>query len=876
MVKPEGSYQDILDRDHMISHMSSDSSGSLDTFSTSEAASGHTNGRGHAHHYSSPSAMQLEATPTVSAMPTLLGMSHSTIHDSNGHRHNIDHMTGHVTSDPNPVEPSTSTELHPLSDVLDDHTHNKDGHTHNKPQVLTEEAESLFNDLMTSLPAASLDKKISYTDLDWGDPASRSNSFSKEPETPPNDPVWSHGRTDSDTRTISEYASRGSSVDEGSTPRASPYTSPSSIRRWSVRKRRSYDYSDPDEVTTPKSSPYIRRHNSARVKCSSHTSSPGSDQVFSLPVLDPPTQFRNIETLGPSPDELLETSELDREGVTTTYPDYEDKEAEVSLLEEETSNPTPVTTMTAKNCSKKNGERSRPNTLPPDIPFHSNDTLNPIPIEPHSTSTADLHSLSKKPHSSSMVKRSHSFGNNKHLLVIHKREGSLSTDNSPLPSPKFRGNQSDKHQRSPNSASDITNHQRTKGSPAPSSPVIMSLMAAQRVEQRSPDIPLIHVDPSIAVDLEGVASSPGAASTHSLILPPPLEFKGSPDHQERSASRASSTGRDDDEHRTEKEERSFFSYFRIKHSKRGSRSATPSDLTREDKRVEFSASVDISTEVREIAPVEQAHILSSSSDMMSFDEALESYDQYASQTGKTARSTKHSKVAKEAIIVAPSPPPPSSSPSTQERGKKDEKKKKSKKKKKRHGYTVANIDSNTMKEVQRDLARKEEARKTSDSHVQQLAREYSQRIKDRNKLHKKYSTVFEESSAAVAVGEDPGTPEPGRPEWLTQLSEKRRMRSADDILEDDFFEEDECSSIGSNGADLGEPRPLPRPQSDDDIPASFAQLRIENGNRTRQRHTLGGVNHHRVWVEEEVKTGRLKGWVRSLAAKFVKKEGTTL
>lgn len=196
----------------------------------------------------------------------------------------------------------------------------------------------------------------------------------------------------------------------------------------------------------------------------------------------------------------------------------------------------------------------------------------------------------------------------------------------------------------------------------------------------------------------------------------------------------------------------------------------------------------------------------------------------------------------------------------------DGKKKQKKKKKKRHGYTVANIDSDTMREVQKNLAQQEQARKCSDSRVHQLAREYSQKIKDKSKLQKKYSTVFEDDEI------DGIFDEPGKPEWLSQLGLKKRQSSTGNVL-DGAGLEDECSSTGS-----GEAHPLHLRQSDDDLTGSLSHhLDVDRGSRTAQKHhTLSHLQHHRAWVEEEAKTGKLKGWVRSIAAKFGKKEGTTL
>ena len=868
--------------------MCTDSGGSSsEGYSGTEATpTYHSNEVDHAHHFSSPPAMDQASVPAV---PSLFGRSHAAVHEMNELEAG-GHMTSEVVPELDPPPGFGSLEVQTVpSDVVHHGAATEAGGVRtDRASTRLEEGETLFNELMSSSSPSPLvekklvekklscmDKKVSSTDLDWGGSRrTRSNSFTRNPDalatptTPPTDRAWDHIRSDSSNTVISDRVSRSSSMDEGSTPKASPYTSPSSIRRWSVKKRRSYDHSDPDEVTTPMTSPYIRRHHSANLRSTSSSSVGSENSVFSPPILDPPTPFRNpakVERLGPFPDENLEALEADPECEKNSKD--KDGDSTTSTVEEASKTKISPRVSRANYCE---GGKPRPKTLPPDISFRTSDIAALAVSESQSNAASALPPDLKKS-SGSKVKRSHSFGSNKRLAILHKREGSQSTNNSPLPTPKFRSSRS-RENLLPNLATKVRQRKLSKGS--------SSLTAVPpREEQGTSDVPQIHVDVSSALD--SAASSP-LGSTHSLIIPPPAEFKCGTDYVfERSSSRASSTGRDEEENGAEKEERSLFSFFRIKHHKRGSRSATPSDLTREDKRADFSASVTIPVEHSDTTPTNESP-QSSSNDMLSFDEALESYDQYASHSGKTARSAKQSKTVRDAILAAPASllPPPSPSSAAAAAGGKKEGKKKKKNKKKRHGYTVANIDSDTMREVHRSLAEREDARQSSDSRVHQLAREYSQKIKDRSKLQKKYSMVFEEDDDDSV---DDILHEHSKPEWLARLSSKKRQSSTGNLLDSsNTTEDDDRSSTGSTGNDTVEPHPFIRPQNQEDVAGAVSHVGgADYGSRggpvhAHQRHTLGHLQHHRAWVEEEAKTGRLKGWVRSIAAKFAKKEATTL
>lgn len=141
---------------------------------------------------------------------------------------------------------------------------------------------------------------------------------------------------------------------------------------------------------------------------------------------------------------------------------------------------------------------------------------------------------------------------------------------------------------------------------------------------------------------------------------------------------------------------------------------------------------------------------------MSFDEALHSYDHYASVTGKTARSKAKEKKQQ------------SQSPNMSKKGSK-------KKKDRRRSMTVANIDAATVLAAREAMV--SHAFATPDpprrkiSRVQQLAREYSRRIKEHQKSgwFKRFSTVTEECPEEDLEEE---------PSWLKTLRDKRRSEGS--------------------------------------------------------------------------------------------------
>ena len=131
------------------------------------------------------------------------------------------------------------------------------------------DAEDLFDELMGSVPDTPLSTgNLSQALIPDVIPTSCLTmsgenvpmDFPADPLIPPdqaNDDFYNHSPV-TPPGEFTNYCNEDE--DDAATPKGSPYVSPATIRRWSVRKRRSYDQADPDSQTTPKASPYIRRH----------------------------------------------------------------------------------------------------------------------------------------------------------------------------------------------------------------------------------------------------------------------------------------------------------------------------------------------------------------------------------------------------------------------------------------------------------------------------------------------------------------------------------------------------------------------------------------------------------------------------------------
>ena len=243
---------------------------------------------------------------------------------------------------------------------------------------------------------------------------------------------------------------------------------------------------------------------------------------------------------------------------------------------------------------------------------------------------------------------------------------------------------------------------------------------------------------------------------------------------------------------------------------------------------------------------------------LSFDEVLQSYDHYASATGKTTRTN-----AKERKKRSRSPSMP-----------KREKRKKDRKR----SMTVATIDKETVlaaKEamISRTAATPEPQRRRL-SKVQQLAREYSRRIKEQGGWFKRFSTVVEESP-------DEEAPEV-EPDWLKELRKRRKSAGSSQDQDDHtppLAKEDEL------GLSLVPPN-RPPVQSDDTQKASaiggldpkessMALLGQYADNHGSSKHLPRSQSTDyeldRIATPDPFelqRKGGLKGWVKSIVMKF--------
>lgn len=730
----------------------------------------------------------------------------------------VDNSPSDLSQNRNPSEHAQYNSVHYSNSYpsTSEHAQYDDGPTEHAQcsyHMVTEEAETLFNELMDSTPHVML-KKESSTDLDWGDRSLR-NAFTQEDMQQLQDGFSPRSNGDTEHQRLA----RGSSVDEeSSTPRASPYTSPSTIRRWSVQKRRSYDLNDPDD-STPKASPFIRRHQSNVTEAEANE----EEVVFVAPILDPPTPFRSpcsAEALLPCPDEDLELSELD-----SLEPPLSDQDTTTSSDPEL---PPPLCSPPDEQVAAKRKAK----TLPPNTSFE------------------DLISSSKigklKAESANSIRRCRSFGNR--AKILHKREGSISTDNSPLPSPIFSKKGRGLKDASPNASRHHHTSSNSRGSPAPTVSVV-GLISTTRTTPELQDIPLIQVDPT--------ASREGGGST---ILSPPTGFEGSPERCDSRASSVSREGVNIEREPVEKEERSLRSFLRLKPKKKISRSNTPCDLAIDDHRADLERSpspgpshTPATPSTPTTAPPSISMVESHPNEMISFEDALDTYDRYSSETGKTARSCRQEAVAEKEALT----------PTL------DTKKMKGKRNKKRHGYTVANIDAETMREVKRMAEGGERgARQTSDSNVHQLARAYSRKIKDRS------------SQMAQLEESDPASQYAVKPVWLTDLQERRQYSGGKHSSLEDILNRvrDEDTGSTSSGFLNGEEIQILGTENGSQAQGASAmrKSRTMDGKSNRGLLFDGVEFKEKAGEEEGQKKRRFKGWVKSLAAKFGRKDGTTL
>ena len=247
---------------------------------------------------------------------------------------------------------------------------------------------------------------------------------------------------------------------------------------------------------------------------------------------------------------------------------------------------------------------------------------------------------------------------------------------------------------------------------------------------------------------------------------------------------------------------------------------------------------------------------------LSFDEALQSYDDYASATGKTAK-TKAKEQKKR-----------SRSPNVSKKGKKKDRKR---------SMTVTGIDAATIlaaKEAMASDTYTPEPPRRRASKVQQLAREYSKRLKDHQKGNwfKRFSTVVEEPP-------EDGPPEL-QPDWLMELRERKKSKGSSQESQDDL------SPPMPEAAGLLTPIDPPHKKGNprlmfEDTPKASSLARLNPGQSSMAlmsqyadgekgigqlpRSQSTDFELERVDTPDPVelqRKGGLKGWVKSIVVRF--------
>lgn len=228
---------------------------------------------------------------------------------------------------------------------------------------------------------------------------------------------------------------------------------------------------------------------------------------------------------------------------------------------------------------------------------------------------------------------------------------------------------------------------------------------------------------------------------------------------------------------------------------------------------------------------------------LSFDEVLKSLDHYAFTTGKTARTQ-----GKEKRRQHRSPSIP-----RKEKRKKDRKR----------SMTVASIDTSTIiaakEAIKVPTSLTPEPPERRNSKVQQLAREYSKRIKDIQKggLFKRFSSVREEPPELAE-----------KPYWLRELHKRRSQ-------EDSTENEVNVTQLPNeqNGAGCPEHVENHNMVCDTQKARSLGGYYAPKDSPTLQRTQSDAANLSpdlttAIDPVELAGKGRLKGWVKSIVAKY--------
>lgn len=440
----------------------------------------------------------------------------------------------------------------------------------------------------------------------------------------------------------------------------------------------------------------------------------------------------------------------------------------------------------------------------------------------------------------SSVVRRHSYSSQHQRRIMHQRKESKSSGSSPEESPTAvkKEKKSSGHSKAKRHAS------FSKGSIS-----VVGLISTTRTDLSLEDSYIPILEPE-------------------TIVPPPEQFMTNGKEQEGPESvqdnmespRLVSLSRSREaspspksRHKYEGSPSSIFRFARVKKQSsplaNSSSPVAPSALQSKDYSVESSNPLEVPYE-------------GNPDERLSFDEILRSYDHYASATGKTTR-TKSKQQKKR-----------SSSPDLSQKDKK-------KKKKRKRSMTVANIDSETVLAAKEAMANKDSPpdlpRERSGSKVQQLAREYSRKVKEhqRGNWFKRFSTVVEET-------ED--MPQETEPEWLRKLRERRSKGSSQESqseLTPPTHEQAELADssypTGRRGSEHKAETPI----------KSRSLMRLNHGESSvtvmKQHATDHGHSTHLLRSRstdfeldrvdspdpaELEKKGGLKGWVKSLVVRF--------
>ena len=404
--------------------------------------------------------------------------------------------------------------------------------------------------------------------------------------------------------------------------------------------------------------------------------------------------------------------------------------------------------------------------IDPPTPFRH---LSPEPYVNVVQTSPGRASVVDAPKGKQSVFRRHSFSSDRKRNTIHHRQESRSMEASPQSTPKVKRSDRTRNESLPVADNTIQGDLNYNSVQAPH---ILR------------DIPTINIESCSESDLTPIQNP------DNVILPPPIEFM---DQKNQSSPTSTSPTKSPDVC-TNEDDRNHDSH-------------TTSGLEKD--------------QITVITPYE-----SNPSEMLSFTEVLATFDDYASTTGKTTKSTK---------------------PTVKLRSRSPEAKRRKEKKKKR-SQTISMIDADTMNQVKEELARRSDDKPSdslrlpeqkSDSKVHKLAREYSRKVKDhqRGGIFKRFSTVVEEPLHVPSAGIS-------EPEWLQQLKEQKKRST-------------QAKPTSSSTAEPELPEHNLR-----SVPPEVAAL-TGSLKRTKSR-----VKDYSDYDEDQHRKGGFKGWVRSLVDKI--------